>query len=138
MTEDNKFTKDHHSKKILLLLNDKVKALTADAVKIQLHTERIEQSCRRPGTIGEAHRNLLLAKINDLKKLANLHNSAAKHLLSVADKLVNGAPVDRIADKIRIYNIFFDDQLKSGGKEICDVLSILMKELSKSLHGPHS
>ena len=138
MTEENKVTKDRNSKKILLLLNDKAKALTTDAVKIQIHIERIRQACRRPGTVGEAYRNLLLAKTNDLKKLANLHNSAAKHLLSVADKLVNGAPVDRIAEKIRIYNIFLDDQLKSGGKEICDVLSILMKGLSKSLHGGHS
>ncbi len=85
MTEDNKFAKDRNRKKILLLLTDKARALASNAVKIQLHTERIEQSCHRPGTAGEAHKDLLLAKTNDLKKLAELHSSAAKHLLRVAD-----------------------------------------------------
>ncbi|MEE9605128.1 MAG: hypothetical protein V3V70_06100 [Candidatus Scalindua sp.] len=132
--EDNA-TKDHQRKKILLLLTDKAKAFAANSVKIQLHTERIKQSCHKPGTAGEAHKNRLLAKTNELKKLAELHNSAAKHLLSEANKLENGAPVDDIMAKIRIYNTFLADQLKSGKKEACHVLSALLDDLQKPLSG---
>ncbi|MEE9604657.1 MAG: hypothetical protein V3V70_03720 [Candidatus Scalindua sp.] len=138
MTEDNEFTKDRNRKKVLLLLTDKARALASNAVKIQLHTERIEQSCHRPGTAGEAHKDLLLDKTNDLKKLAELHSSAARHLLRVADKLANGAPVDKIVAEISIYNTFLADQLKSGEKEACHVLSMLLKDLSKSLPGCQS
>lgn len=134
-THEDNVTKGHNSKKVLLLLTDQAKALAVNAVKIQLHTERIKQSCRKPGTAGEAHKKLLLAETNSLEGLASQHKSAAKHLLSVAGKLANGAPVDEIVDEIRIYNTFLADQLKSGEKEVCYVLNMLLKDLSKSPSG---
>ncbi len=134
-THEDNVTKDHQRKKILLLLTENAKVLAGNVVKIQLHTERIKQSCRKPGTAGEAHKSLLLAKANDLKKLAELHNSAVKHLLSMAGKLANGAPVDEIVNEMRIYCIFLADQLKSGEKEACYVLSALLKDIQKPLSG---
>jgi len=132
--EDN-VTKGHNSKKVILLLTDQAKALAANAVKIQLHTERIKQSCRKPGTAGEAHKKLLLAETNSLEGVVAQHKSAAKHLLSVAARLANGAPVDEIVDEIRIYNTFLADQFKSGKNEVCNVLNMLLKDLPKSTSG---
>jgi hypothetical protein len=132
--EDN-VTKGHNSKKILLLLTDQAKALAANAVKIQLHTERIKQSCCKPGTAGEVHKKLLLAETNSLEGLVSQHKSAAKHLWSVADKLANGAPADKIVDEIRIYNTFLADQLKSGEKEVCNALNMLLEDLQEPLSG---
>ncbi|MFQ5965120.1 MAG: hypothetical protein ACE5KZ_12660 [Candidatus Scalinduaceae bacterium] len=133
MAEDNKLTKDHNRDNILLLLTDQATALAANAVKIQLHTERIKQSCCKPGTVGEAYKKLLLAETKDLEGVVAQHKSAAKHLLSVADKLTNGAPVDEIVDEMRIYNTFLADQLKSGEKQACNALNMFLKDLSKSL-----
>ena len=128
-------TKDHQRKNILLLFTNQAKTLAGNVVKIQLHTERIKQSCRKPGTAGEVHKSLLFAKANELKKLAELHNTAAKHLLRMADKLANGAPVDDIMAKMRIYCIFLADQLKSGENEVCNVLNMLLKDFPKSTSG---
>lgn len=134
-THEDNVTKGHNSKKVLLLLTDQAKALAANAVKIQLHIERIKQSCSKPGTAGEAHKKLLLAETNSLEGLVSQHKSSAKHLLSVADKLANGAPVDEIVDEIRIYNTFLADQLKSGENEVCNALNMLLKDFPKSTSG---
>ncbi len=45
---------------------------------------------------GAAYRNQLLAKVDDLKKLAILYNSASQQLIGTAGKLASGVPEDEV------------------------------------------
>ncbi len=81
-------------------------------------------------TIGAALKDLLIQKANNIKRLADLDQSAAKYCLHAAYKHTNGTPEDEILEAMRNYNIFFADQLKSEQNELEHTLSSLVKALS--------
>jgi hypothetical protein len=93
---ENNVAGNLENKESIKVLTDTAETISACGKDIQKAAENIMAVCRIPGTKGAAYGNQLLAKTNELKKMAELHNSAAKHLLSEANKLENGAPVDDI------------------------------------------
>ncbi|MFQ5687554.1 MAG: hypothetical protein ACE5GV_12950 [Candidatus Scalindua sp.] len=65
-----------------------VAQITASSSKnIQNEAETIVTSCYTDGTRGEAHRNLLLDKVDGMRSLAELYESASKRFESAAKEL---------------------------------------------------
>lgn len=130
MTYGDNTTKGNGNTESVRLLTKEARTLIEYADKIQFSAERIMLSCSIPGTNGEAYRDLLLAETNNLKKLADLHRLASQHLLGAAGKLINGSCEEEVLSDVRIYNIFFADQLKCAENEVQHILGMLLKYAS--------
>ncbi len=132
---ENKIEKDPGNKESIQLLIDTAETISACGKDIQKAAENIMAVCHIPGTKGAAYGNQLLAKVDDLKKLAVLHSTASKKLISAVCKITNGMPEDEVLSDIIVFSNFYADQLKSGKKEACHVLSALLDDLQKPLSG---
>ena len=86
------------------------------------------KSCFTPGTVGEAHKSQLLDKVEELKKLAELHNSVDNRLESAAGKLASGITVEKVMFEVQAYNTFFADQLESEKINGENILNMLMND----------
>ncbi len=93
---ENSITKDHGNKKSIQVLASTAKTISTCGKDIQTVADNIMISCDIPGTKGVAYRNQLLAKVDDLKKLAILYNSASQQLIGAAGKLASGVPEDEV------------------------------------------
>jgi hypothetical protein len=128
MNNKEDITKECSSKEVIIAVTDAVKAVTVGARKIQKDAEGIEKSCYIHGTKGAAHRGELLAKVDNLRKLAVLYNSAAKRLMDLVMKLTTGVSEDAVLRELFSYGQFLADQLKSEENEAKRILDMLQKE----------
>lgn len=106
-------------------LKDAGRIVATRSKSTQKATETIVKSLTIPGTKGEAHKDMLLAKIDNLERLTTLYNSISRRLLSAADKLANGIPEDEVAADMVMYNKFLTDQMKCEEEENQHILNIL-------------
>ncbi len=130
MIYDDNIARNKLNKEFMHMLTNAAKTFSEHAGNFQTYAERIRKSCGMTRTIGATHKNLLIHKANNIKRLADLNQSAARYCLRAAHKHANGTPKDEILEEMRNYNIFFADQLKSEQNEIEHTLSSLVKALS--------
>ncbi len=108
------------------ILTKAAKTITANSEEIQESAENIVISCQIiPGTNGEAQKDMLLAKVDDLERVVALCNSASNRLMNAARKLVDGVPKDKVLSDVFAYSAFFYDQLKSEENDVKQILSML-------------
>jgi hypothetical protein len=88
--------KDHGNKKSIQVLTDTAETISTCGKNIQKVAENIMMSCSIPGTKGAAYKDQLLAKVDDLKKLATLYGSASQRLIGTAGKLASGVPEEEV------------------------------------------
>ncbi len=93
---ENNVAKKHLNKKSVQVLTNTADTISTCGKDIQKVAENIMISCHIPGTKGAAYRNQLLAKVDDLKKLATLYNSASQQLIGAAGKLASGGPEEEV------------------------------------------
>jgi hypothetical protein len=113
------------SDKTVQSLMEAAETISAGGKDILKSSETIMKSCLTPGTVGEAHKSQLLDKVEELKKLAELHNSVSNRLESAARKLASGIPEEEVMSEMLVYNTFFADQLESekvNGESILNML----------------
>jgi hypothetical protein len=122
---ENNFEKDPGNKEFIQLLIDTAETISACGKDIQKTAENIMAVCHIPGTKGAAYGNQLLAKVDDLKKLAVLHSTASKKLISAVCKITNGMPEDEVLSDIIVFSNFYTDQLKCEEDELHHILCIL-------------
>ncbi len=79
---ENNVAGDLENKESIKVLTDTAETISACGKDIQKAAEDIMVVCRIPGTKGAAYGNKLLAKVDDLKKLAVLYSTASKKLIS--------------------------------------------------------
>ncbi len=104
--------KDHGSQKLIPTLADAAKTFISCAENIRETTESIICSCVDiTGTKRVDYKSIPHIKINELKILATLYNSAAKRLKVAARKLLEGDLRDDTLTEVIVYSIFFIDQL---------------------------
>ncbi len=127
MTDKKNIYKDYERGEYIKMLMDAAQAITACGKKIQKAAETITMSCHTSGTKGEAHKSLLLTKVDEMKSLVELHNSVANRWKDAARKLASGIPKDEVMQDVLSYNTFFDDQLKSEKSDVEFVLNMLQK-----------
>ncbi len=106
-------------------LKDAGRIVATRGKSTQKATETIMKSLTIPGTKGEAHKDMLLDKIDNLERLTTLYNSISRRLLSAADKLASGIPEDEVAEDMVMYDRFLTDQLKCEEEENQHILNIL-------------
>ncbi len=106
-------------------LKDAGRIVATRGKSTQKATETIMKSLTIPGTKGEAHKDMLLDKIDNLERLTTLYNSISRRLLSAADKLASGIPEDEVAEDMVMYDKFLTDQLKCEEEENQHILNIL-------------
>ncbi len=126
MADEKNAAGKHDSSKSIQALIEAAQTISAGGKELLKSSETILKSCFTPGTVGEAHKRQLLDKVEELKKLAELHNSAANRLENAAMKLVSGVPEDNVWADVLAYNTFFADQLESeeiNGVNILNMLS---------------
>ncbi len=80
------------SKESIKVLTDTAETISACGKDIQKAAENITAVCHIPGTKGAAYGNQLLAKIDDLKKLATLYGLASQQLTGAARELASSVP----------------------------------------------
>ena len=125
MDDKENIEEKHDSGKSIQTLMEAAQTISAGGKEIMKSSETIMMSCFTPGTVGEAHKRQLLDKVEELKKLAELHNSVAKRLESAAGKLASGIPEDKVWADMLAYGTFFADQLESekiNGENILNML----------------
>ncbi len=90
--------KDHGNQKSISIqvLTDTAETISACGKNIQKVAENIMMSCSIPGTKGAAYKDQLLARVDDLKKLATLYYSASQRLIGTAGKLASGVPEEEV------------------------------------------
>ena len=115
----------HDSSKSIQALMAAAQYISAGGKQILKSSETIMKSCLKPGTIGEAHKSQLLDKVEEMKKLAELHNSVANRLESAARKLASGIPEEKVMPEVMACNTFFADQLESEKVDCEYVLGML-------------
>ena len=129
----NKIAKECGVEKSVKELTEAAETIAACSKEIQEAAEAIMLSCQiMPGSKGEAHKDLLLVKVDDMEKLALLYNKASERLITAAEKLAQGAPEDEVLSNVIAFNTFFNDQLKSEEKEAARILSMLREDYHDS------
>ena len=122
----NNIVKGSRSKESMQILAKTAETISGYGEEIQDIAENIVLSCQiMPGTKGEAHKELLLSKVESMEKLAKLYNSASKKYMKAVEKLANGVPEDKVLAEVFAYTTFFNDQLESEEEEANQIISIL-------------
>ncbi len=127
MTDKKNINKDYERGEYIKTLMDASHAITACGKKIQKAVVTITMSCHTSGTKGEAHKSLLLTKVDELKRLVGLYNSVASRWEDAARKLASGIPKDKVMQDVLSYSTFLVDQLKSEKSDVEFVLNMLQK-----------
>ncbi len=127
---DNKenITKGYDRKELVAAIISAVKAVTIGAKDIQKAAETIETACHTHGTKGAAHKDELITKADNLRKLAVLYNSAVKRLMNIVGKLTGDVSDNKVLKELIMYGQFLADQLKSEENEARQILDMLRKE----------
>ncbi len=121
----NNVAEDLENKESIKVLTDTAETISACGKDIQKAAENIMAVCYIPGTKGAAYRDQLLAKVDDLKKMAVLYSTASKKLISAVCKITNGMPEDEVLSDIIVFTNFYADQLKCEEDGLHHILCIL-------------
>lgn len=121
----------HDRDKSIQVFIEAAEIISAGGKEILKSSETIMKSCLTPGTVGEAHKSQLLDKVEELKKLAELHNSVSNRLESAARKLASGIPEEEVMSEMLAYNTFFADQLESEKTNSESILNMLKNDGAK-------
>jgi len=125
----NNIAKDSRNKESIRILTETAETISAYGKEIRETAESIMISCQiMPGTKGEAHKDLLLYKADNMEKLAKLYNSASGRYMNAVEKLADGAPEDKVLSDVFAYTTFFNDQLESEEEDANQILSILHED----------
>ncbi|MEE9605420.1 MAG: hypothetical protein V3V70_07595 [Candidatus Scalindua sp.] len=89
---ENNVAGNLENKESIKVLTDTAETISACGKDIQKAAENIMAVCHIPGTKGVAYGNQLLAKVDDLKKLATLYGLASQQLTGAARELANDVP----------------------------------------------
>ncbi len=127
MGDKKNIENDQGSVNSIEALVDAVQITASCSKNIQKAAETIVTSCSTQGTVGEAHKSLLLDKADDMRSLAELYESASKRFKSAAVKLLSGVPENKVWADVLAYGSFFSDQLKSEKIDYESVLNILQE-----------
>lgn len=130
MAFDDKITKESGNEEYIQVLTEASEAIASCGEDVQIAAENIMLSCYTPGTKGEANKDMLLAKADDMKKLAVLYKSASKRLLNAAGSIEDGKLKDKALSKVLAYGLFLVDQLKCEEEDAHDILRKLREENS--------
>jgi hypothetical protein len=98
----NNIVKGYDNKKSIRVLTDTAETISACGKNIQKVAENIMMSCHLPGTKGEAYKDQLLARVDDLRKLVTLYDSASQRLVGTAGKLASGVPEEEVWDDMPV------------------------------------
>jgi hypothetical protein len=132
--DDKKNTEGKHdSSKSIQVLMEAAQSISEGGKQILKSSETIMMSCFMPGTVGEAHKSQLLDKVEELKKLAELHNSVANRLESAAGRLASGVPEEKVMSEVMACNTFFADQLESEKGDCEYVLGMLRTQIQDNI-----
>ncbi|MGR3293326.1 MAG: hypothetical protein ACUZ9M_04830 [Candidatus Scalindua sp.] len=118
----------HDSGNSIQTLMEAAQYISAGGKEILKSSETIMMSCFTPGTVGEVHKSQLLGKVEELKKLAELHNSVANRLECAAGKLASGVPEEKVMSEMLAYGSFFADQLESERINGENILRMIRKD----------
>ncbi len=112
MAYEENAMKGHDSEKLTPTLADAAKTFISCAENIRETTETIIRSCDDiTDTKRVDYECTPRIKINELKILATLYNSAARRLKVAARKLLEGDLRDHTLTEVIVYSLFFIDQL---------------------------
>lgn len=118
----------HESGKSIQALMEAAEIISAGGKDILKSSKTIMKSCFTQGTVGEAHKSQLLDKVEELKRLAELHKSVANRLESAARKLESGIPEEKVMSEMLAYSTFFADQLESEKINSENILNMLKSD----------
>lgn len=128
--------KDSRNKESIRILTETAETISAYGKEIQETAENIMMSCQiMPGTKGEAHKDLLLHKADNMVKLAGLYNSASKRYMNAVEKLADGVPEEKVLSEVFAYTTFFNDQLECEEEDANQILSILHENCQDIYNG---
>ncbi len=127
MADKKDITKGSESKYFIRFLMDTAETVTAFGKQIPGRSEKIKVFSRTPGTKGEANKDLLQSKADDMINLFELHVAMANKLKGAARELASGTPADKIMPDLNAYIAFFEDQLGAENKNS----EYILKELQK-------
>jgi len=138
MAFEDKITKESNNEEYIQVITDASETIASCGGDVQIAAENIMLSCSTPGTKGEANKDMLLAKADDMKKLTVLYKSASKQLLNAAGSIEDGKLNDKALSKVLAYGLFLVDQLKCEEEEAHNVLRKLREENSNisQVEGP--
>ncbi|ODS30076.1 MAG: hypothetical protein SCARUB_04818 [Candidatus Scalindua rubra] len=125
MFDKDNVTENYGSGKSIQELMNAAEIVSACGKDVQRAVGTIIQSCLIVNNKGATYKDVLLAKVDDLKKLAELYRSASGRFKSAAQELKAGKPEDKVLNDVQAYNVFFRDQLKSEQSELEHILSML-------------
>ncbi len=118
--EGNSTNKSH-----IEVLTKTAETIAGQSKEIRISIEGIIKSCWQNETVGAFHKDAFLARMDNLKRLASLCDTASGKIMNAAQKLAEGIPKDEVLSKVSAYAVFFNDQLNSQENEAKDTLNIL-------------
>lgn len=134
--KNNNIVKDSRNKESIRILTETAETISNYGKEIQETAENIMISCQiMPGTKGEAHKDLLLYKADNMVKLAGLYNSASKRYMNAVEKLADGVPEEKVLTEVFAYTTFFNDQLECEEEDANQILRILHEDYQDSYNG---
>lgn len=125
MAYEDRVTKELDNNEFIQVLTETSETIAACGEDIQKSTENILMSFNIPGTKGEAHKDMLLDKVDDMKKLSVLYESAVKRLKRAARDLEEGGLREKTLSEVLVYGLFLLDQLKSEEEDAHSILMML-------------
>jgi Ulp1 family protease len=113
------------NKSHIQVFTETAETIAEQSKRIRVSIEDIIQSCRKNDTIGAFHKDALLTRMDNLKRLASLCDMASGKIMNAAKKLAKGTPEDEVLSKVSAYTVFLNDQLNSQENEAKETLDIL-------------
>ncbi len=114
------------SENTIQILMGAARNITVDSNILKKDAETVITACHTQGTIGEAHKSVLIKKADGMKILAGLFMSMAKKYEQAAMKLIDGVSEDKILNELVSYNVSIGDQIKSEQDCYKQVLNMFM------------
>ena len=128
MVYEDRVTKELDNNDFIHVLTETAEAIAACGEEVQKSSETILHSFHVPGTKGEAHKDMLFAKVDDMKRMSALYDSAAKRLKRAARDLEDGRFREKTLSEVLVYGLFLLDQLKSEEDDAHSVLGMLRED----------
>ncbi len=118
-------------KPLLQTLAESAETIAEQSKEIRASVENIIKSCRKNNTVGAVHKDMLLARADNLKRLVSLYDAASAKFRDAAQKLAEGTHEDEVLSEVAAYVVFFSDQLTAQENEAGYALNILQRRHGK-------
>ncbi len=126
ISDMEKCTGKQCSKNTIQILMGAARNITVDSNILKKDAETVITACHTQGTIGEAHKSVLIKKADGMKILAGLFVKKEKKYEQAAMKIIDGVSEDKILNELVSYNVFISDQIKSEQERNKQILNMLM------------